>query len=89
MTAENKQPATIDGATLRLLDPPRQIKLKTADDVRTEMASVYRQARRGDIDISDATKLTYMLGQLAKAVEVELIENRVKSLENILKGRKS
>ena len=86
-TAEN-QPATIDGANLHVLPTPPTIHLKTADDVRLEMAKVYRDMRRGDIDMSDGTKLVYVLSQLNKAIETTLIEVRMESLERTLNARK-
>ena len=46
MTAKKAsgQPATIDGASLRILPMP-QLKLATIEDCRREMARVYRDAR--------------------------------------------
>ena len=35
--------------------------LVTSGDVKTEIARVYRQARRGQLDTSEGTKLVYML----------------------------
>lgn len=87
-SAAENQPATIDCASLHVLPTPLTIHLKTADDVRLEMAKVYRDMRRGDIDMSDGTKLVYVLGQLNKAIETTLIEARMESLERILNARK-
>jgi hypothetical protein len=47
---------------------PPQIKLKTADDIRLEMARLYRDARQGRIDPSDASRLVYVLAQLGKMI---------------------
>lgn len=46
-TAE-KTPVTIDGASGWPDPTSREIKLKTADDVRVEMGKAYREMRRGD-----------------------------------------
>ena len=80
---------TIDGASLHVLPTPQVIHLKSADDVRLEMAKVYRDMRQGRIDMADGTKLAYVLGQLNKAIETGIIEQRMESLERVLKGRKN
>ena len=85
---KENQPATIDGVSLHVLPTPSVIHLKTADDVRLEIAKVYRDMRQGRIDMADGTKLAYVLGQLNKAIETGVIEARMESLERILKGRK-
>jgi len=86
--AKEKQPATIDGASLHVLPTPPTIHLKTADDVRLEMAKVYRDMRQGRIDMADGTKLAYVLGQLNKAIETGVIEARLEMMELTLKQRK-
>lgn len=87
-SAAGNQPVTIDGASLHVLPTPQTIHLKTADDVRLEMGKVYRDMRRGDIDMADGTKLAYVLGQLNKAIETGIIEARMESLERTLNARK-
>jgi hypothetical protein len=52
------------------------------------MASVYRQAKAGKMDVSDATRLVYILTQIQKAIESGDIARRVELLETIMKGRK-
>lgn len=86
--AQGNQPATIDGASLHVLPAPPTIHLKTADDVRLEMAKVYRDMRQGRIDMADGTKLAYVLGQLNKAIETGIIEARMEALERTLNARK-
>jgi len=87
--AAGNRPVTIDGASLHVLPTPPTIHLKTADDVRLEMAKVYRDMRQGNIDMADGTKLAYVLGQLNKAIETGIIEARMEALERTLKGRKT
>ena len=79
---------TIDGASLHVLPTPPVIHLKTANDVRLEMAKVYRDMRQGRVEMADGTKLAYVLGQLNKAIETGIIESRMESLERILSERK-
>ena len=87
-TMQDKQPATIDGESLKVLPHPRDIRLKTADDVRLELARVYRDMRAGRIETSDGTKLAFVLGHLTKAIEAGTLADRLEMLELTLKNRK-
>ena len=72
---------TIDSSTGKLDPTPREIHLKTADNVRLEMAKVYREMRRGVVDTGDGTKLVYVLAQIGKMIELHEIEQRISILE--------
>ncbi len=61
--------------------PPR-VDLKTIDDVRLEMARVYRAMKQGDIPTQDGTRLAYVLSQIGRLIEVHEIERRLEDLEN-------
>jgi hypothetical protein len=63
-------------------DPPPRINLSNSEDVRREMAKVYREARQMKIATSDGTKLVFILCQILKAYEIYLIEERIKALED-------
>jgi hypothetical protein len=77
---------TVEGEVLSPT-PPR-INLATLEDVRREMARVYRDMRNQIIDGQDGTRLTYVLSQLGKLHEMAEVEKRVNALETILKQRK-
>ena len=79
--ADIKQPVTVDNKSGKVLPSPKGIKLKTIDDVRVEMASVYRGMKAGSIESSDGTKLVYVLGQIGKMIETHDIEKRIELLE--------
>ncbi|MBZ0145041.1 MAG: hypothetical protein K8F56_15825 [Rhodocyclaceae bacterium] len=81
-------PATIDGATLKVLPTPRRIDLATLEQVRQEMARVYRDMRAGSIESQDGTRLVYVLAQLAKLHESTEVAKRLESLELALNRRK-
>lgn len=81
ITTDDNQAVTIEGASGELLPHPKEIKLKTADDVRLEMARVYRDMRQGRIDTADGTKLTYVLTAITKAIETGQLEERLLALE--------
>lgn len=75
-------PATIDNASGKVLPTrAKKIDLATINDVRLEMASVYRGMKSGKIETSDGTKLVYVLGQIGKMIEVHEIEKRIELLE--------
>lgn len=63
---------------------PSKINLATSEDVRREMAKVYREARLNKLPISDATKLSYILTQILKAHELIVLESRIELLEKAL-----
>ena len=86
--SDDKQPETIDGKSGKLLPTPSRIDLKTIDDVRLEMARVYREMKSGIIETADGTKLAYVLAQIGKLIETHEIEKRIEALESVLGQRK-
>jgi hypothetical protein len=62
--------------------PTPRINLSSGEDVRREMARVYREARAGTLGTNEASKLFYMLGHILKAHEVIVLENRLIRLES-------
>ena len=60
---------------------PVRINLSSSEDIRREMAKVYRDARLNKMPISDATKLSYILTQILKAYEISVLEKRLEVLE--------
>ena len=72
---------TIDGSTGQPDPIPQTIHLKTADDVRLEMAKVYREMRQCKIESGEGTKLVYVLAQIGKVIELVEIEKRIALLE--------
>jgi hypothetical protein len=62
-------------------DPHPRINLATSEDIRREMAKVYKETRCNKIMPGNGTKLVYMLINILKAYEVTEIENRLLELE--------
>ncbi len=65
-------------------DGARKIRiapLDTVGGVCTELAKVYREARRGDLDMAEAKGLTYVLREIRGALEASDIERRIEALE--------
>ena len=70
-------------------DPLPRINLSTSEDIRREMAKVYRETRFNKIMPNNGSKLVYMLINILKAYEVTEIEKRLADLEKAhLKGNK-
>ena len=84
----NKHPVEIDGITgeVETLPPQKgqryRCQLDTMADVKREMAKVYREARSNIIDVSDGSKLVYMLGTIGKVIEGSDLEKRIEILES-------
>ena len=62
-------------------DPLPRINLSTSEDIRREMAKVYRETRFNKILPNNGSKLVYMLVNILKAYEVTEIEKRLTVLE--------
>ena len=62
-------------------DPIPRINLSTSEDIRREMAKVYRETRCNKILPTNGTKLLYMLINILKAYEITEIEKRLTDLE--------
>jgi hypothetical protein len=62
-------------------DPHPRINLSTSEDIRREMARVYRETRCNKILPSIGTKLVYMLINILKAYEITELEKRLTDLE--------
>ncbi len=80
--ADNNAPVTVDNSSGAVLTiRPKQIALKSIDDVRLEASAVYRQMRSGQIEASDGTKLIYVLSAIGKLIEGADMEARIEALE--------
>ena len=75
----------IDGFTgkpvKRIVDKRCRAKLDTAQDVRREMAKIYRETRSGLLDSAESTKLTWILASIQKVIESSDMEARMSRLE--------
>ena len=56
-------------------------RLDTVGGVVTELGRVYRQARRGNLDVGDATRFAMILREIRCALEASDIERRLEALE--------
>jgi hypothetical protein len=63
--------------------PPARLrlKLKTMDDVKGELARLYREGKAGRRDISDVSKLANVLSIIGRLIEGVELAHRVEQLE--------
>lgn len=62
--------------------PPRmRLKLKTIDDVKMEMARLYREGKAGTRDVADVSRLANVLALLGRLIEGSDIERRLAAIE--------
>ena len=79
-----QSPVTVENASGKVVATPKKIDLSTINDVRLEMASVYRAMKGGNIEAGNGSRLVYVLGQIGKMIELHDIEKRVEQLEGKL-----
>ncbi|HMR33971.1 MAG TPA: hypothetical protein PKA09_23645 [Geminicoccus sp.] len=53
-----------------------------------ELGRLYREARRGEVTVGDASKLATILAILRSALEAGDLEARVAELERVIGGKK-
>lgn len=58
-----------------------RLPLTTVEDIRRELARLYREAKSGRRDVGDASRLAHMLGLLGRMVEGAELERRIAALE--------
>lgn len=86
--ASNGDGFVIDGAT-GLPDPPTPTKrekfipLATLNDVKMELARLYRQAKAGKVETSDASRLAFILNSLGRVIVDAELEARIQRLEQL------
>ncbi len=62
--------------------PPRlRLKLNSIDDVKAEMARLYREGKAGQRDVQDVSRLANVLALLARMIEGSDLERRIAALE--------
>ena len=71
----------IEGSSARF-PTPRRFNLKSLLGVRKEMASVYRMARDGRMELADACKYAFILSSLAKIITDADLELRLQRIED-------
>lgn len=61
--------------------PRLRLPLATAQDVRRELARLYREGKAGYRDVGDVSKLANVLATLGRLIETGDLETRIERLE--------
>lgn len=75
-----KQPAP--PATAQAPPARMRLKLATAEDVRRELARLYREGKSGQRDVADVSRLANVLQILSRCIETGDLEARINELES-------
>ncbi|MEI6209360.1 MAG: hypothetical protein WCP20_21480 [Desulfuromonadales bacterium] len=87
---KHKSPSDIEKVeVLPPLKKVRSLPLTTVGHCRSELATVYRMAKAGELELNAACKFAYILIALGKMIETSDMESRLEALEeqNIAKRR--
>lgn len=79
--------AALMASCTELVPTPRRrrpVRLATLRDVVKELAHLYRQVDAGNMPSDEGTRRAYLLYQLRGAMEAQVIEDRLGSLERTL-----
>lgn len=85
--SDSKTSVTVASKSRKREPTPSRIDLRTTDDIRLEMARVYREMRNNVIDAQQGTRLVYVLSAIGKLIEIHEIEKRIELLEAGETGR--
>jgi hypothetical protein len=73
---------------------PKKVQIKSLEDVRLQLQSVYNRMNRHELSIERGSKLTYVLNSFVPVLEktdllvrLEAIENQVKSVRGCVSGQ--
>ena len=72
------------GPTSAVRPTPRPSRLGTPSGVHHEFARLYLDARKDRVNPNAAAKLAYILTCLHKAIETEMVEQRIVDLEKLV-----
>jgi hypothetical protein len=59
-------------------------RLTTVGQVAAELGRLYRQARRGDVPVTDASRLATILAAMRQCLEASELERRIVEMEAAL-----
>jgi hypothetical protein len=81
---KQKQVQTADAAGITPRPPVVRLRLATVRDCRRELARLYVEARRGEIEPATATRLCFLLNALVGMIRDSDLEGRIAALEKEL-----
>ena len=79
---QHGEPVEPESTGIDTLPPPRmRLPLKTAENVRTELARLYREGKAGKRAVADVSRLANVLATLGRLIETGDLEQRIERLE--------
>lgn len=87
-TGVTHQPLALVVAGNNAEPTPGKIDLRDGHAIRRELASVYRDMRRGVIETQAGTRLAYVLDLIRKSYETSVLQERLETLERTYGKRK-
>jgi hypothetical protein len=83
-TNRTKKTAAVRTSTSDGADPPARLRLKlnTMDDVKRELARLYREGKAGSRDVVDVSRLANVLSIMGRLIEGSEFEARLAALES-------
>ena len=76
MTKPRTSPSNCAAPPVRL-----RLRLNTIDDVKAEMARLYREGKAGTRDVSDVSRLANVLSLLGRLIEGSDLERRLTAID--------
>lgn len=76
------------GGNVLTLPTRPKIDLHDGHAIRRELATLYRDARAGQVNTRDATRLAYILDMLRKAYETCVLQDRLEQIEKTIEHEK-
>ena len=76
MTKPRTSPSNCAAPPVRL-----RLRLNTIDDVKAEMARLYREGKAGLRDVADVSRLANVLALLGRLIEGSDLEKRIAAIE--------
>ena len=61
----------------------QRLPLKTAENVRSELARIYRDGKFGKRDVGEVSRLANVLQIMARLIETSDLESRLEKLEKL------
>lgn len=76
-------PAPVDETETPITPSEKRVRcpLRDIHEVRAQMVTVYRETRGGKLPIETASKLCFILTQIAKILETSNLQARIEQLE--------
>ena len=79
----DRAPSRMDAGAPAAATPPKRLRLKlsTLDDVKAELARLYREGKAGQREVAEVSKLGNLLNLLGRLIVDHELQARIEALE--------